>query len=123
MDNMTRTNGLEDKPVRGELEIERLDSGYVVSILTWGEGWDTPPVRLAFEDVQGVADEVMRWLGYEVHEDEEEYVLTDKVRERLDALKRGSGRYYPRGVETGPWGGPARTGDADGAHYGDVVAW
>ncbi len=110
MDSEIRTDELRAKPERGELEIERLDSGYIVSIYA-AEG---PSVRVAFEDARGVADEVMRWLGYEVNEDEEPvYVLTDKAREWLDApkrerewldtLKRGSGRefeHYPSSVET-----------------------
>ena len=86
--SLNRKEALEflDEPERGEFEIQRLDSGYVVSILTFGDGWDTPPVRLACEDALGVADEVLRWLGFgveyydEVVDDEERYVLTDKGR-------------------------------------------
>lgn len=125
VDNVTRTNGLEDKldgtithpmieqgyefvidegdveqPQRGEFEIERLDHGYMVRI--W-QGRD-PIVRLAFERAYDVLDEVERWLEL----DEDEDVLTDKGRERLDALKRGSKRLHGemllRGVRTDGWG-------------------
>ena len=106
-DNVTRTNGVEDeKPGRGEFEIERVDNGYFVNIFRDG----VLPVRLAFECKCGVADAVMEWLGYVVTEkglevlawldDEENYVLSDKAREtleraRIDTLKRGSGRNHP----------------------------
>ncbi len=110
-DSVTRTNGVEDdeKPEYGYFEIEQVNNGYVVRI--W-KGREEQFV-LAFERPLGVADEVLRWLGFrveyydEVADDEERYVLTDKgrglherptwaeqERARIDALKRGSGRVH-----------------------------
>ncbi len=51
----------------------------------------------AFECECGVADAVLRWLGFSevqrnrlMWEHDAEYALSDEARERLDALKRGS---------------------------------
>ena len=83
--------------MHSEIEVRRLDSGYVVCVMSENEEDRYNAEEYALEDPLDVLAEVLRWLGYDedtrdgvidMLDEDVAYELTDKGRETLARLER-----------------------------------